>query len=69
MENRSTTISITGVGKEETQNIQSSHASTSNSNVLERVSDEVFKYDHLDRKLNRHHITGKTPANSARTMY
>lgn len=27
--------------------------------VLERVGHEVFKYDRLDRRLKRHHITGE----------
>lgn len=27
-------------------------------NVIERLSHEMFKYDHLDRRLKRHHVTG-----------
>ena len=41
----------------------------SQQNVLERVSHEVFRYDHLDRQLKRHHITGNLSSSSLHAMY
>ena len=29
------------------------------SNAWDRFNHEIFRYEHLDRKLKRHHITGK----------
>lgn len=33
----------------------------SHDNILGRVGHEIFRYEHLDRKLERYHITGKLP--------
>lgn len=40
----------------------------SHENMLERVGHEVFKYDRLDRRLKRHHITGKVPNGSYKKL-
>ncbi len=40
----------------------------SHENMLERVTHEVFKNDRLDRRLKRHHITGKVLNGSCKTL-
>jgi len=50
-----------GVGEVEELSIDEigSHqfAPRASEKLVERLSHEVFKYDHLDRRLKRHHIT------------
>ena len=43
---------------ERLQPYQDELTNTPHENILERLSHEVFRHDHLDRKLKRHHITG-----------
>lgn len=66
-EPKNPTAQVTGMMEDENQPITSTrsrNASISHAHVLDRVSHEVFRYDHLDRKLKRHHITGNPPQRS-----
>lgn len=49
---------VTEVIKEESQLPQTAPGGPPEEPLIERISHEIFKYDCLDRRLKRHHITG-----------
>ncbi len=58
IEPKSATVQVMGIPEDEHESLQRTIGSTSHETVLDRMNHEVFRHDHLDRKLKRHHITG-----------
>ena len=57
-EQRAAMSQVLSFDQDDDQSSQDFNHNASHENVLQRFSHDIFRYDHLDRQLERHHITG-----------